>query len=364
MRLLVATGLYPPEVGGPATYTALLEERLPALGIEVSVLPFAAVRHLPKILRHVAYFWKCFSRARQVDAVYAQDTVSVGFPAMLAAKLAGKKFIVRVPGDYAWEQGRQRYGVTDLLDVFQTRQGIRTYGFRVSFLRRIQTSVVRSAGLVIAPSKYLKSIIQTWAPAQDVRLVYNGVELGQSYAYRPKGSNSILSVGRLVPWKGFAELIDTVAEEPHWQLEIVGAGPEEKHLTDLINKKNAADRIVLTGKNLSRAEVLQKMSVADAFVLYSSYEGLSHTLVEATSCGVPIIASDIPANREVIEDEKSGLLVPLSDAKALHAALARVLEHPEEARAFGAAAHAVSDRFSFNQTALRTAEILKELCAS
>src|SRR3989344_8147291 len=104
MKLLIATGLYPPESGGPATYTKLLEERLPALGFSVLVLPFSRVRHLPKIIRHIAYFFKCLRMACAADVVYALDTASAGLPAALAAKLAGKKFLVRVHCDYAWEQ--------------------------------------------------------------------------------------------------------------------------------------------------------------------------------------------------------------------------------------------------------------------
>ena len=79
-KVLIATGLYPPEIGGPATYTKLLETRLPEYGFEISVLPFSSVRHLPKIIRHAAYFLKCLSRARAADIVFAQDPVSVGLP--------------------------------------------------------------------------------------------------------------------------------------------------------------------------------------------------------------------------------------------------------------------------------------------
>src|SRR3990167_7698484 len=98
MRILIATGLYPPESGGPATYARLLEEYLPARGFGVSVLPFSRVRHLPLGVRHMAYFFRCFCMTFRADVVFAQDTVSVGLPAALATRLAGKKFLVRVPG--------------------------------------------------------------------------------------------------------------------------------------------------------------------------------------------------------------------------------------------------------------------------
>jgi hypothetical protein len=154
MKILIATGLYPPESGGPATYTKLLVERLPALGMDMAVLPFSVVRYLPKVLRHGAYFWKCFWLAQKVDIVYAQDTVSVEFPAALAAILAGKKFLVRVPGDYAWEQARQRFGIIDELDVFQTKR----YGLHIELLRSVQKFVARRACAVVVPSEYMKTV--------------------------------------------------------------------------------------------------------------------------------------------------------------------------------------------------------------
>ena len=118
MKVLIATGIYPPESGGPATYAKLLRDELPKYGIEVAVLAFREVRHFPKLVRHLAYAWKVFRMGRGMDAIYAQDTMSVGVPTRLANVFLRKKNIVRVPGDHVWEQGMQRYGITDTLDTF------------------------------------------------------------------------------------------------------------------------------------------------------------------------------------------------------------------------------------------------------
>ena len=104
LKILICTGIYPPDIGGPATYSKLLFEELPKMGIETRVLSFGEVRHLPKILRHFVYFIKVLKMGRRADIIYAQDPVSVGLPAMLAAKILRKKFILKVVGDYAWEQ--------------------------------------------------------------------------------------------------------------------------------------------------------------------------------------------------------------------------------------------------------------------
>ena len=80
MKLLIATGLYPPEIGGPATYAKLFEERLPRYGIEVSIFPFRTVRHLPPLIRHIVYGWKVFRMSRNADLILVQDSVSTGLP--------------------------------------------------------------------------------------------------------------------------------------------------------------------------------------------------------------------------------------------------------------------------------------------
>ena len=116
--ILIATGLYPPDVGGPATYSYLLNQELPRRGWEVKILSFGEVRSWPKIIRHLAYGWKVFRLVRHYQIIYVQDPVSVGLPVCLACALARRSFILKIVGDYAWEQGSQRFGVIDLLDDF------------------------------------------------------------------------------------------------------------------------------------------------------------------------------------------------------------------------------------------------------
>lgn len=118
--ILIATGIYPPEVGGPATYTVLVEGELRSRGWNVEVLPFRTVRFLPKVIRHIAYFFLVIIRSINKRYIYAQDVASVGLPALLASRLVFRKFVVRVPGDFAWEQGTQRFG--DTIDDFQNKK--------------------------------------------------------------------------------------------------------------------------------------------------------------------------------------------------------------------------------------------------
>ena len=331
MKILIATGLYPPESGGPATYTKLLEERLPAYGFEVSVLPFSTVRHLPKRKRHFAYFKKCLEMAEHADVVYAQDTVSVGFPAAFAAKMAGKKFVVRVPGDYSWEQARQRFGVTDELDAFQKKY----YGPRVILLRLLQKFVVRRARVVIVPSIYMQRIVFGWGARS--MLIYNGIGLPVP-AIEPKGRPGgflVVSAGRNVPWKGFEGLKRVVGREQNWHLFIADGLP--------------------------RAEALGWAKVADVFVLNSTYEGLSHQLIEVMSLGTPIVATAVGGNPELITDRVEGLLIPPNNDNALYLALKDIEGNKEAARARGLAARARAGMFSIKHTLDQLAMVLNLL---
>lgn len=344
MKLVIAAPLYPPEIGGPATYAKLLKEGLPNKGIEVELVKFSEVRHLPKLVRHYAYYRRVLKAARNADAVLALDPVSVGLPAMLAAKKAGKPFVVKIVGDYAWEQGQQRFGITQNLDEFVKTKNM---PFQVKFLRRIQTLVVRNAALVIVPSEYLKRIVSTWMhpfwydeashPGEKIEVIYNAVEL--SFAPKPPKNRApeflIVSSGRMVPWKGFEALKRVVAKEAGWRLFIASGLP--------------------------RAEALGYVQAADAFVLNSEYEGFSHALIEVMALGTPIVATSVGGNTELIEDGKNGLLIPPKDDEALYNALKRIQEDPIAARARAEAARASVKNFSYEKMLAQTSNVLKNI---
>jgi len=321
MKLVIATPLYPPEIGGPATYAKLLAEGLPKEGIEVELVKFSDVRHLPKIIRHYVYYRHVLKAARAADAILALDPVSTGLPALWAARRAFKPFIVKIVGDYAWEQGQQRFGITQNLDGFVKEKHV---PFMVRLLRRTQTYVARSAVKVIVPSEYLKKIVMIWGiQPEKIEVIYNAMcpeTLGavpEAVAELPRPL--VVTAGRLVPWKHIDGIIDAVAEIQNASLVIVGDGPMLAVLARRANEK-LPGRAVFTGA-LSHIDTLATMKSADVFVLNSSYEGLSHLLVEACTLGVSIVATDIEGNREVITNGVNGTLVPFGDKEALVHAL-------------------------------------------
>ncbi len=363
MKLVIATPLYPPEPGGPATYAKLLEKGLPGQGIGVTVVKFSDVRRYPKLIRHLAYFWRVYAAAKEADAVLALDPVSVGLPSLWAARLRHATFVVKIVGDYAWEQGVQRFGITDTLDIFTNRMQV---PFSVAVLRAAQTYVAKSARSCIVPSEYLKGIIRSWGiPDERIKVIYNAIELEgggtvpEEVAAQPRPR--IVSVGRLVPWKHVDGLIDAVAMLPTLPLAVVGDGPERVALEARAQEKLDA-RVTFTGA-LSHADTLAVMRMSDIFILNSSYEGLSHVLIEALMLGMAVIATGAGGNTELIRDDENGLVVPPRDPDALVRALERFANDAALRVRLGAAAESARSQFSADTMYARTARLLMSVIA-
>ncbi|MDP2629538.1 MAG: glycosyltransferase family 4 protein [Candidatus Harrisonbacteria bacterium] len=357
MKILITTGVYPPEIGGPATYTKLMEARLPQYGIEVEPLPFSLVRKWPKGIRHILFFFKVLSRGRDKDLLYAQDTVSVGLPTMLAAKFLRKPFLIRVPGDYAWEQSSQRYGVRDTIDEFQKKQ----YGFRVELLRSVQRFVARRANALITPSEYFKDLVSGWVKKPErVRRIYNGIDLPQiQFDEGRVKKQSLFSAGRLVPWKGFDFLIRLMKDLPDWTLTIAGDGPQRDSLQELIQEEQLESRVRLLGR-IERNELMQEIAEAEIFVLNTSFESFSFQIVEAMHLGRPLIATNIGNLSEIVEDGKDGILVEPNNKEAFLAAMKRISSDPELRKSMQEQARKKAQHFSIDRSVESTAQLIQQ----
>ncbi len=356
--VLLATGIYPPEVGGPATYAALLEKELPKRGIGITVLPFRLVRNWPVGVRHFLYFLKSLRLGLKHDLILAQDTISVGLPAMLAAKLLRKRFLIRVPGDYVWEQSVQRFGVKDSVDTFQSKK----YAWKVEFLRSVQKFVVGRADVVITPSKYFQRIVAGWVKdPSKVKVIYNGIVLATSDKRQATSrSKTIVSAGRLVPWKGFGMVIEMMRDLPEWKLIIIGDGPEREALKLQVTSYKLQDRVELLGQ-IPREELMQKLQEADVFVLNTSFESFSYQIVEAMSLGLPVVATKIGNLDEIIDDGINGFLVEPDNKEQFLNVIGRIDEDEHLRESVSQQARIKAQSFSIENTISNLGTILNQV---
>jgi glycosyltransferase involved in cell wall biosynthesis len=359
MRILLATGLFPPEIGGPATYSKLLADEFPKRGISVDVLSFREVRKYPKVVRHIIFLGKCLVRGRSVDIIYAQDPVSVGFPSLMASKMLRKPFVVRIAGDYAWEQAVQRHGVTDSIDDFQNKK----YGTSTEFLRKIQRFVARHAHKVITPSHYFQTLVSGWLEEQSqVVTIYNGIDLSEvaGIGGAPYVPGTLVSAGRLVTWKGFEALVELMKQLPEWKLTIVGEGPEEVQLKRKVRELHLEERVSFTGK-LSRLELLRCIAHSEIFILNTSFESFSFQVVEAMAVGTPVITTNIGNLEEIVTHGKEGLLVSPNNIEALRSALESISSDVSMRKRIVDAAKRKAQTFSMERTLDATAKLLSEV---
>lgn len=336
MNILIATGIFPPQIGGPATYSKLLKDKLPERGFVVSVVNFGDTLFLPKIIRHAIYLAKVLRLGRAADIIYAQDPISVGLPALLAAKILRKKFYLKVVGDYAWEQEsvKNPSSASERLEDFQER----TYGFKTELLKKLERFVAHRAEKVIVPSEYLNRIILLWGvPQERIAVIYNGFTplriIERKEELRKKlflGGYTIISVGRLVPWKGFSALIEIMphllGRIPDAKLLIAGEGPDKTILEDRIKDLHLEQSVTLLGR-LPQKDLFEYIKASDVFVLNTAYEGFSHQLLEVMALGTPIITTPVGGNPEIVSDRVQGILVSWNDHMALEEACVMLHEH-------------------------------------
>jgi glycosyltransferase involved in cell wall biosynthesis len=332
-KILIATGIYPPSIGGPATYSKLLKDELPKRGFEIDVLSFDLVRHLPKGASHFFYFLKVLQMGQKADIIFAQDPVSVGLPTALASKILRKKFIIKIVGDFAWEQHQNKTSGFVDLEKFQNNK----YDFLTEARRKIEHWVAGKADKIIAPSEYLKKIIKTWGVAEErIDVIYNAI--GSENAFDADNSDAekiyLLSVGRLVPWKGFGALIDLMPELPEEiKLVIIGGGPEKKRLEDRVKSLELENRVELAG-SVPHEKMKEYFAQARIFVLNTGYEGLSHVLLESMSFGAPVITTNIGGNPELIKNGWNGILVEYDNKKQLKEAIIKLWQDADLRRKF------------------------------
>ena len=362
MKLVLATPLFPPDSGGPATDSVLLYKELPTYGIEATVCSFGTVRHLPRGIRHLCYTYNLLISSFGANGIIAFDTFSVCLPAVFVSRLLFIPLIVRVPGDFAWEQASQRFGVTDSIEVFQKKR----YSFKVEMMRSLQSFAARSSVLLVVPSDFLRGIVAQWgiAPKRLVR-IYLGLDFNEETTAPsnvPEGK-ILFSLGRFVPWKGFSMLIALMPDLPKgWHLVLAGNGLLREQFEQEVCELGVADRVTFTG-DIPRPEALGWYRRADAFALNTSFESFSFQILEAMTSGTPIITTAIGSIPELITNGVEGVLCTPNDSEAFKKAIVSVETEPEKWKTRTEAAKRKAQEFSTTASVSAFVSLVTKICA-
>ncbi|MFH0954158.1 MAG: glycosyltransferase [Verrucomicrobiota bacterium] len=232
--------------------------------------------------------------------------------------------------------------------------------------RRLLRSQVR-VHIAISQSVADELVARHLAPPQRIVVIHNGVDeqvLTPSARKLFSGKDIVVgSVGRLVPLKGHEFVVRAAAQlkarHPRLRIRIAGAGPDLLRLEDLASGLDVADRISFEGEV---ADVRAFLGDIDVFVLASTQEGFGVSLVEAMSCGLPVIAAAVGGVPEIVTPSVDGLLFRAADAADLASAIERYLDDPPLAARVGLAARTtVLKRFTIREMVRRYEEIYEDV---
>lgn len=378
-KVLILTGVFPPDIGGPAAQIDALSRELIRNNYMVRVLtygesneqyPYSVKRISKKIpLRSLVYLISGLIFSFRADIVYSWDLYSAGLTSLIIKKLLRKKVINRFVGDSAWEKAAsQRLIGQDDVSVFQDKK----YSRKIERWKERRKKILINSDKVIVVSNFLKEVaLKIGVSEEKIKVIYNSVDiiavnLDDKEDLKKKFDLEgiiLLTSARLTPWKGVDMLIeimpDLIKTRREIKLVIVGDGPELERLKGLA--KGFKDCIIFKGK-LPRTELLEYMRLADIFLLNTNYEGLSHTILEAMKIGLPVITTKVGGNPETVIDEETGLLVNYKDKKEWLKAINLLLDNPNLAQELASRAQKSLEKFNWNNLVKKTINVFEEIC--
>jgi len=369
MKILLVSSIFPPDIGGPATYTYHLAMSLTKQH-KVAVLTFSS--KLKEKLGFPVYSLSrsgttlsCQTRllkkiivlAKEFDLIYCQDPLVVGVASLLAGKIKKKPVIVKFVGDIVWETARNR-GLQniDLEEFYSQKMHLERSWWAQA---KLQTFVLKKADFIITPSFYLKKfLVDHYRVSQKkIKVVPNGTKIKGT---KSKNQEILVTVGRLVSWKNINKILEAVSTIPGLKYWIIGNGPELHSLKKLAKKLNIRDRVRFFG-NLSFEKVRKILSKTSIFILNSSYEGLPHVLLEAAGAKNALVVPRLPGILEIF-NEREAYYFNQNRKDSLGRALAKAWQDKKERQEYTKRAYRkVKRQFSWDKTYKTTENIINQL---
>ncbi|NPA92556.1 MAG: glycosyltransferase family 4 protein [Chloroflexi bacterium] len=374
MRILLLNSEYPPIGGGAGNASQYLSRSLVAEGHQVTVLT-ARYGNLPhrentdgiEVIRIPAWRRRPdYSTAREQGAFIISGL-------WYAARLIHRErydvilaFFGAPSGIIAWIL----YPWAKIPYVVALRggdvPGFRPYDFATyhRLIGPVLRRVWRRAAAVVANSEGLRELALKFEPSVPIHVIPNGVD-PQRFAPPPTRAwdpPRLLFVGRVVYQKGLDVLLKALAQlsaDIPWQLTIVGDGPYHAKLEALAQALGIQHRITFAGWQPPK-RIPEYYHQANVFVFPSRDEGMPNAVLEAMASGLPIVATRIAGNEELVTPDV-GILVPKEDEAALKDALERLLTDPATRERMGTAARQrVLQHYTWDATAQRYLQLLRE----
>jgi len=327
LKILITVGIFPPDIGGPASFVPKIAKLLQENGFEVTIICLSnekivdnesykiirILRNQNLMIRWIKTIFKMISNGRNADTIFVN-----GLPmeAYIANLFLRKKLIRKVVGDWAWERGRNKGIIDDSFDEFQKNK----HNLHLEIAKFSRGWTATKADLVITPSVHLKNVVKNWGVSEDnLKVIYNGTNIQSKITKKENEVLHFITVGRLAPWKNIDKIIQAMAilneKGFNFIFNIVGSGPLNEKLKILVKELKLENKIFFLGQK--NTEELNEIYLdSDIYIQASGYEGLPHVILEAINFNLSIISTPIGGTNEILLDGKNGWILKLKDKKA------------------------------------------------
>lgn len=307
MKILITTGIYPPDIGGPATYVPKIANQWLALGHQVNIVTYSDKSHydfdkdsklsVTRVKRSskMSNYWRYYKAVKKLgkncDVIYSFDHLSAGLPATLANKTLKKKFFIRIGGDFIWE----KYLDTDqepvtLRQYYQKNLHLKESKKRFKLIKKV---FAVATGFIFT-TDFQPIIFKKYYNLSEEKIhnIYNPISEPATVLHSRNQIDKVLVfAGRFIRKNNIKGMLDGYKNIKDKSLSLVlyGEGPLKNWIKQYIVEQDIKN--VIIDKKLSRQELLDKLKTA-YLVIFPSYTDISpNTMLESISVDTPFVSS-------------------------------------------------------------------------
>ena len=321
MDILITVGIFPPDIGGPASFVPKISKYLINKGHNIKIIclsdkehldykdEFSVIRinrNLPIISRWFKTIVKIYNVSKKSDLIFVNG---LGTEATIANLFSRKKVIRKIVGDPVWERVYNKKLINESFDDFQENK----HGIFISLQKIIRNWSINKSNLIITPSQHLKTFINKIGVDNKILVINNGVTIQETNnKVFQNRIIQLLVISRLVTQKNIDSIIKAVKvmENEGIILNIVGDGSEINNLKNLVENYELEEKVNFIGK-IENAKLNEYLSNADIFVQASNYEGLPHSILEAVNYEIPILSTEVGGCSVLLNKGERGYIIPL-----------------------------------------------------
>ena len=342
MNILITVGIFPPDIGGPASFVPKISDFLIENGHNVKIICLSEVgnintednfdvirikrsNNLP--IRWIKTIYQIVKNGRRSDLIFVNG---LGVESAIANLILQKQLIRKIVGDPVWERAYNKKRITESFDDFQNNK----HSFLIEVQKLLRNWSINSAEIVITPSDHLKSFVSGIGYSKKILKINNGVNITDiNRANESKADINLIIISRLVVQKNINIVIEAMKllDNKNLKLSIIGEGGEFSKLESTIHDLNLQNQVQLVGK-IDNNKISQFLLTADIFIQASDYEGLPHSVLEAINYEVPILSTETGGCKDLLNDGERGFIIPMPpDKKVIAENISFIIENKAEA---------------------------------